>query len=277
MWRGNGAARVKCLLVADIHYDLRKFDWVVDAAEHVDVVVLAGDHLDIASIVDRPAQALVAQKYFRRIREKAPLLVCSGNHDLDGRTPEGELTSSWIRNARFIGVPADGESVEIGDTLFTLCPWWDGDQAKAAIGEQLARDATRRPARWVWVYHAPPEGSPTAWGGSRSYGDAALAEWITEHRPDIVLGGHVHQAPFVAKGSWTERIGDTWTFNAGHQIGPVPSHVVVDTERPRAYWLSLTGEEEAVLDAPITRPLPRLADPPEWLLNLVRLASRRLA
>jgi predicted phosphodiesterase len=46
--------------VADLHYDLRKFDWVVDAAARVDVVVLAGDHLDLASVVDRPTQAATA-------------------------------------------------------------------------------------------------------------------------------------------------------------------------------------------------------------------------
>jgi len=44
---------VKCLLVADLHCDLRKFDWVLAAAETVDVVVLAGDHLDAASPATR--------------------------------------------------------------------------------------------------------------------------------------------------------------------------------------------------------------------------------
>ena len=63
---------MKCLLVADLHYDLRKFDWVVAAAAHVDVVVLAGDHLDAAAAVGRSSQAVIVQKYFRRIRERAP-------------------------------------------------------------------------------------------------------------------------------------------------------------------------------------------------------------
>jgi predicted phosphodiesterase len=34
---------MKCLLVADLHYALRKFDWVVDTPAYVDVVVLSGD------------------------------------------------------------------------------------------------------------------------------------------------------------------------------------------------------------------------------------------
>jgi Icc-related predicted phosphoesterase len=268
---------VKILLVADIHYDLRKFDWVVEAAGLVDVVVLAGDHLEIASMVERPAQAIVAQKYFRRIGEKVPLLISSGNHDLDGPDADGELAARWIQNARFLGVPTDGDSRLIGDTLFTMCPWWDGGKQQAKIGELLARDAAARPARWIWVYHAPPEGSPTSWGGRKSYGDAPLRGWIERYQPDIVLGGHVHQAPFVPDGSWADRIGNTWVFNPGHQVGPVPAHVVIDSDGPRAYWLSLTREETAGLDAALERPLARIGEQPAWLASMAQLGTRRLA
>lgn len=267
---------MKVLLVADIHYDLRKFDWVVDAADYVDLVVLAGDHLEIAAVVDRAAQAVVAQKYFRRIQAKKPLLICSGNHDLDSKTAAGELTAKWVSNARHLGIPTDGDSPVIGDTLFSICPWWDGPQTQAEIGEQLARDAANRPAHWIWVYHAPPESSPTSWGGSRSFGDAPLRAWIEQYQPSLVLSGHVHQSPFVPNGSWADRIGDSWVFNAGHQIGPIPAHVVVDTDAPRAYWLSLMGAETALLDAPIERPLDRLREAPEWLDSMAQLASRSL-
>jgi len=43
--------------------------------------------------------------------------------------------------------------------------------------------------------------------------------WIDQHRPDMVLTGHVHQPPFKPDGAWAHRIGNTWVFNAGHQIG----------------------------------------------------------
>lgn len=268
---------MKCLLVADIHYDLRKFDWVVDMAPLVDLVVLAGDHLEIASMVARPDQAVIVQKYFRRIREKVPLLLCSGNHDLDVKDQNGELTARWLTNARFLGIPTDGDSHLIDDTLYTLCPWWDGEGVKAAIAAQIARDAERRPARWVWVHHAPPEGSPTSWGGSRSYGDKTVRGWIDQYQPDIVLAGHVHQSPFVNNGSWADRVGKTWIFNAGHQVGPLPSHVLVDTDIPRAYWLSLTGAESATLDEPLARPLTPLRDYPDWLDAMARQGARHLA
>jgi hypothetical protein len=146
---------LKCLLVADLHYDLRKFDWVVNVAAHVDVVVLAGDHLDAFSVVDRPAQTIVVQKYLRRIRERAPLLICSGNHDLDGYDSRGELITRWITKARHYDVLTDGDSRLIGDTLFTICPWGGGSGTRAEIARHLARDAPTRPARWLWVHHAP--------------------------------------------------------------------------------------------------------------------------
>ncbi len=268
---------MKCLLVADLHYDLRKFDWVVEAAAHVDVVVLAGDHLEIAAFVDRPAQAVVVQKYFKRLNSAAPLLVCSGNHDLDGKDANGELSARWLRSARYMGIPTDGDSPTVGDTLFTLCPWWDGEKGRDEIGGQLARDSAARSGRWVWVYHSPPEGSPTSWGGKRSFGDPALRCWIEQYQPDFVLSGHVHQSPFVPDGSWADRIGNTWVFNAGHQVGPVPSHVVVDLDEARAFWLSLMAEETIDLGGQVSRPFDALRSPPGWLTEMARLADRRLA
>ena len=267
---------MKCLLAADLHYDLRKFDWVVEASSHVDVVVLAGDHLDLSSLVERPAQALVVEKYFRRIRDRKTLLVCSGNHDLDSQDANGELTANWITSTRRFGVPTDGDSPLIDDTLFTVCPWWDGAHAREKIAEHLSRDAASRPARWVWVNHAPPKDSPTSWNGKRSFGDSELRSWIEDYQPDMVLSGHVHQSPFAKGGSWADRIGRTWVFNAGHQLGPFPSYVVVDTAADGAYWVSLAGAEVVALDEPADRPFAPISDPPGWLLSMARVAGRRL-
>jgi hypothetical protein len=50
---------MRLLLVADLHYSLRQFDWVLDNAARFDVVVIAGDHLDLSSIVDGRAQSVV--------------------------------------------------------------------------------------------------------------------------------------------------------------------------------------------------------------------------
>ena len=100
----------------------------------------------------------------------------------------------------------------------------------------------------MWVYHWPPLGSPTCWTGKSDYGDADLAGWIDQHRPDIVLTGHVRQPPFKPDSSWADRIGDTWVFNAGRQIGPSPARVELDLTEGSATWHSPLGIEEVRLD-----------------------------
>src|SRR6185437_13229820 len=86
---------MRLLLVADLHYSLPQFDWVLDMASDFDVVVMAGDHLDLASIVDGRAQSVVVRKYFDRLQAKTKLVICSGNHDLDGKNAAGEKAARW--------------------------------------------------------------------------------------------------------------------------------------------------------------------------------------
>ncbi|MGH9156004.1 MAG: metallophosphoesterase family protein, partial [Acidimicrobiales bacterium] len=71
--------------------------------------------------------------------------------------------------------------------------------------------------------------------------------WINRWQPDAVLCGHIHQAPFTADGSWVDRVGTTWVFNAGANSGPVPPRVEIDLARNRAVWTSLAGRQEVSL------------------------------
>jgi predicted phosphodiesterase len=238
---------VRILLVSDLHYSLRQLDWVVAAAPSFDLVVLAGDNLDISSAVAVDAQSVVILQYLTLLHAAGNLAVSSGNHDLTGPDAQGEQAPLWLAEARAAGIPTDGSSLVLDDTLITICPWWDGPAGRATVAAQLAADGARRPSRWVWVYHWPPLGSPTSWTGQRHYGDADIVGWIDEHRPDLVLTGHVHQSPFKPDGSWVDRIGDTWVFNAGHQIGAVPAHIKIDLDEDRATWVSLMGTEDVRL------------------------------
>lgn len=234
---------MKILLTADLHYTLKQLDWLSASASRFDVVIIAGDLLDIVSIVDLQTQILVVMKYLRRMRPEAQLLVSSGNHDLNGTTAEGDQFARWMRRVRELGIPTDGDSWDQDGTLFTICPWWEGEASKAAVAAQLARDAAREKRRWIWVYHAPPVETEVSWDGKRDFGDAALREWIELYQPDLVLGGHIHQAPFAKGGDWIDQIGQTWVINGGRQIGPVPTFTVIDTEAGTAEWLSLAGRE----------------------------------
>jgi Icc-related predicted phosphoesterase len=239
---------MRTLLVSDLHYTLKQFDWVDRVAGDFGMVVIAGDHLDISSAVTLDAQIVVLLKYFRRLQDKTRVVVSSGNHDLNARNADGEKVARWMSRVRELGVPGDGDFFELDGSSVTVCPWWDGPQTRAAVAAQLERDAQKRGVRWTWIYHAPPDESPTSWAGERHYGDADLKAWIRAYRPDVVFTGHIHQSPFRKGGSWVDRIDGTWVFNAGRQIGPVPAHVIVDTDAGDATWFSLAGTQVVRLD-----------------------------
>ena len=255
---------MKCLLISDLHYALKQFDWVSTVAKGFDVVVIAGDHLDISSSVEVRVQITVILTYLKRLRAQTRLIVCSGNHDLDARNAAGEKFAKWISKVRQLGLPTDGDCLTVDGTLFTICPWWDGPQTREEVGMQIARDAEKPKDQWVWVYHAPPEGSPTSWDGQKHFGDASLVRWIEQYRPDIVLTGHIHQSPFRQGGSWVDQLGSTWVFNSGRQIGPCPTHIVFNTDEQMALWFSLAGAEVVQLNEPLRRPVLELTELPTW-------------
>jgi Icc-related predicted phosphoesterase len=268
---------MRCLVVADLHYSLPQFDWLLAAAPGFDLVIFAGDALDVGSFVDFRAQIVVVKKYLSLLSGITKVILCSGNHDLDERSAEGEKIARLIGDARELGIACDGDSLTIGDTLFTVCPWWDGPLVKQRLEEQLREDSTKRSGRWIWVHHAPPANSPTSWGGKRFFGDPDLVQWIATYQPSMVISGHVHQSPFITDGSWFDRLGDTWVFNAGLQPGRPPVYIVLDIDEGAAFWLPAGDARYIDLKAPLTRPALPIVKPPPWLISLDQIADPILA
>lgn len=240
---------MRVLLVSDLHYDLRKLDWVMahvtDPDTTIDVVVLAGDLLNIAYSLPLDAQITVVLSYLERFAAVLPTVVCSGNHDLDSRTDSGEKETRWLAEARAYGVVVDGESLDVGDWRLTACAWWEGPETLAALEGRLDAAATDRPDHWAWAFHGPPEG-PLSWTGTRHFGDPELPRLLDTYAPDLVLCGHIHQAPFTPEGSWVEHRGDTWLFNAGYQQGDEPTFIELDLGARTAAWTS--AYEQGVVD-----------------------------
>jgi Icc-related predicted phosphoesterase len=245
---------VRVLAVSDLHYRLRHYDWLVGAAADVDVVAIAGDLADVASPVPLDVQIVVLDSYLERLAERAVVLAASGNHDLDGPDTHGEQVATWLRRPREGSVVTDGTSIDIagphGTTRFTVCPWWDGPVGRDAVAAQLATAAINRPQRWVWVYHSPPAGTVLCRDGRREFPDHDLAGWIETYQPDVVLCGHIHQAPWVDGGSWQARLGRTLVINPGRQVGPVPPHVTIDTDAGTVEWFGVFDSETVPLVAP---------------------------
>ena len=201
---------MRILAVSDLHYRLKHYDWLVEAAESVDVVAVAGDLADVASHVPLEVQVVVLEQL---PREGSPRRLSSwprpGTTTSTGRACTASRWPRWLRKPRADGLHTDGVSVDLGDTRFTVCPWWDGPRSRDAVEAQLEAAAADRPARWVWLYHAPPAGTVLCRDGRREFPDHDLAGWIAQHQPDLVLCGHIHQAPWVDGGSWHDRLGST--------------------------------------------------------------------
>jgi Icc-related predicted phosphoesterase len=241
---------MKILFVADLHYTLKQFDWLIGYASKFDAVMIGGDLLDLGSSLDLDTQIVVVEKYLARLCRITRIFVSSGNHDGDARTAAEESICRWLPDARAEFLNVDGDSVELGDTLVTICPWWDGEETRGKVESLLVRESKRKKRHWVWIHHAPPDGSAVSWTGMKSAGDSVLTAWIARFAPDLVLSGHIHNAPFYEDGAWVDRLGETWVFNPGRQIGQEPSHVILDLDAMTASWVSMEGVSSQDLATP---------------------------
>ena len=242
---------MKILFVADLHYALKQFDWLAANAAHYDLAVIGGDLLDLGSVLDLEVQIVVVEKYLNRLRERTRLLVSSGNHDCNVRSAANESICQWLRDARAGQLFVDGDSVEAAGSLITICPWWDGPVSRDEVEKLLERDAVRPKDKWIWIHHAPPDRSPVSWTGKRFGGDEFLVDWIRRFEPDVVLSGHIHNAPFVSAGSWIDRLGKTWVFNPGKQLGASPAFLVFDLEQMTVTWDSQEDQGRQQLNLPV--------------------------
>src|SRR2546430_15060577 len=85
---GSTFPSMKGLLVSDIHYRLKQLDWLASVAPEFDLVVIAGDHLDVASAGTIEAQVAGTLKYLERVASATRLGVWSGDYDLNARRAE---------------------------------------------------------------------------------------------------------------------------------------------------------------------------------------------
>jgi DNA repair exonuclease SbcCD nuclease subunit len=95
-------------------------------APDFDAVIIGGDLLELGSTLEADVQIVVVEKYLARFCQRTRLLVSSGNHDGDARSAANESICRWLREMKAGQLFVDGDSVEIGDALITICPWWDG-------------------------------------------------------------------------------------------------------------------------------------------------------
>ena len=239
---------MRLLVVSDIHYSLRQYDWLTRASSDFDLIVIAGDVLELASVVDLDTQASVVGQYFRKICAQVPLVVCSGNHDLL-EDHDGIRSAEWLEELGIPGLTVDGEIFETEELRILTLPWSETTEDDEKIGRWLEEQSDMDDPRAVfWVHHAPPKGAKVSWNGHVDFGDSALVDWIEEYAPDVVFSGHVHNAPYYEpEGSWIDRVGNTIVINGGRQTGERPSTVELEVENGTLTWCGMEGCEQRQL------------------------------
>lgn len=230
---------MKILFTADLHMNLPQVDWLEKQAPQFDLVIISGDLLELAHQHSKSDQIAAIAPRLKSIHATTPLLFCSGNHDSNAQTPEGEENAPWLQElATLLATPRDFEN---GQYRFTPCPWWNGPNTRSQMLAELEADQPESPTQWTWLHHAPPRGSKTAWTRKGDVGDPYLLKLIGRFKPAYILSGHVHNAPFYPDGSWCEKIGATWVFNPGKQPGEIPAHIRLDLANRTARYSSLEG------------------------------------
>ncbi len=99
---------MRLLLVSDLHYALRQYDWLLDRASRYDAVVLAGDLLSIAAPVAVEVQILAIGATLRKLAESTAVIACSGNHDLNTYSAAGRRPPPGSAHSTSPGSPLTG-------------------------------------------------------------------------------------------------------------------------------------------------------------------------
>src|SRR5688500_6307336 len=117
---------MRLLFVADLHYSLKQFDWLLEHAAAYDMVAIGGELVDLSSALDGDVQLSIVEMYRGLVHEKTQLVACSGNYDGDSRNAADDSVAGWLQAARGERMHVDGDGFDMGETRLTACPWWDG-------------------------------------------------------------------------------------------------------------------------------------------------------
>jgi len=213
---------MRILLVADLHINKPKFNWVLDVSGQFDAICIPGDFLDM--LIDLDAYPLFGQirwvqDWFKRLQ--TPTFVCSGNHDWFCSHPQAaplinaNAEGGWLDSSN-AQVFSDKSNTLLKTHRFICNPW---------LGTPKLHNPSKSPI--VLLTHAPAAETTLSKDLTADYGDEHLLETIYALPPSsLVLSGHVHEAK-----NWYLKIGHAHCFNAGvgYPDQKAPNHIIIDT------------------------------------------------
>lgn len=208
---------MRILHTADIHANHEWFEWIANNCMAFDLLVIAGDLLNLFSNIRQHDQAKAVRSWLSAL--KAQTIVCTGNHD-HWVAPHGIIDTAaegrWLASLNGHGniVATDGNSVRLNEVTFVVNGW---GQRPTSGGDIL-------------VTHAPPAGNPCATSNGYDFGDPELL-YTTGQRPKLILAGHVHHPV-----AYSTRLSDDLVVLVSGQDdhSPIPSHWLINTDRGMA-------------------------------------------
>lgn len=222
---------MKILALADIHNQLKWYEWIRSRARRFDLVCLVGDLLNIHSKVHLSRQIGDARQACATVIERTRLAICSGNHDLHGAL----VTRNGIRLYEWTARLGDGLSyVAAGGAVLTTIPFAITREEKCVLLERGAQLRDRAMLPWLVLHHEPPGLSPTDgfnWSDPRSL--------IEEFFPDYWLSGHRHNFPYEHEEGYRFKVGKTCVFVPGQRVGaPFPNAIELDLRTGQSRWIT---------------------------------------
>ncbi len=143
--------------------------------------------------------------------------------------------------------------VEVGSVLLAGYPWvpsshgrfydaWERTEADI-FNDLRDLEKTTQGRRTVYVVHAPPYGTPhDLLCDGEHVGSEAVLGWLQDGPKHLVLGGHIHEAPFRNGGIWQSHVEGTLCMQPGAWHDEELCAIELDLEDPsRAEWIRPAG------------------------------------
>ncbi|OHE15887.1 MAG: metallophosphoesterase [Sulfurimonas sp. RIFOXYD2_FULL_37_8] len=197
---------MKILHTTDLHFNKHWFEWVASQQSNYDVFCITGDFLESSKEETLSEQIEWITNWMRSF--KKPLLVCSGNHDIEDLDNE-----DWLN--KISNVYIDNSIKTINGIKFGCVPY-------------IAPDFMEFDDCDVLLYHIPPAASKTAIHKitKADWGDKELSRLLQKEflKPKILLCGHMHHPK-----NTSDIIKNTTIYNPGaDKTKLTPLHYIIE-------------------------------------------------
>ena len=189
---------MKIFLTADLHSTEHWYQWIVDNQKYYDVVIIAGDMVDMFK---NEVENAKITPYLSQIKN---LIYCSGNHDF---SCDGDMKHYLYKDYMFSTIPF---MYEENDRLLHCI--------KLFLDRGLELKENRK---WVLISHEPA--FKTDYPG---YGEI-IRKLVNRYKINWVFSGHIHHFPYTAEAVFKDD--EHFNFLPGcNSQATQPNHIVIE-------------------------------------------------